>query len=399
MGNIYNITKGHTLVFDARESTDNVGIESYQWTLRYDDEKLFGEMVEFTFNRTGTYNITLNVTDTEGNRKSLTFPVNVIEGMGESADEIRVSNLGIIAVSPVVLLILSFLLFTFLIVKKRRREVLLTEDVYDRAEEVIVVGYRCHECGKSVDEDDLICPGCGMEFEKEMAVEEEENGEGDGESVEAREVGEKEVGNEEDEKSRERADGSKEVGEKEDGDEEDKKSRERADGSKEVGEKEDGDEEDKKSRERAGGSKEVREKDGGDEENRKYGKRAGGSREVGEKDGGDEEDRKYGERSGGSGGEGEKDDEAEEEGKDEERQGGSVETVEDKDDEATEKEEEDGIGAEPGEESKEINEGEEIFNPKGNRGGDEEYVPKEERTMKDIEKLITDWMNWEPSDY
>ena len=52
-------------VFDARDSSDDVGISEYFWT--FGTETASGELVSHEFDASGTYSVTLRVTDTHGN--------------------------------------------------------------------------------------------------------------------------------------------------------------------------------------------------------------------------------------------------------------------------------------------------------------------------------------------
>lgn len=52
-------------VFDARQSSDDVGIREYFWT--FGTETTTGELVSHVFDAAGTYSVTLRVTDTHGN--------------------------------------------------------------------------------------------------------------------------------------------------------------------------------------------------------------------------------------------------------------------------------------------------------------------------------------------
>jgi PKD repeat protein len=64
-----NVSVGEKVVFDASLSTDAGGrIAYYNWSFNYDgvDEMLHGADANFTFERTGEYNVTLNVTDEAG---------------------------------------------------------------------------------------------------------------------------------------------------------------------------------------------------------------------------------------------------------------------------------------------------------------------------------------------
>ena len=59
---------GFEVEFDGSGSTDNTGIDSYDWTLMLDPPvTLTGENATYTFSSTGVYEVILNVTDLEGN--------------------------------------------------------------------------------------------------------------------------------------------------------------------------------------------------------------------------------------------------------------------------------------------------------------------------------------------
>lgn len=67
-GSDETIYSGDTVAFNGSASTDDVGIVSYTWTFRYGDlnRTFANESFEFRFTETGTYNVTLNVTDADG---------------------------------------------------------------------------------------------------------------------------------------------------------------------------------------------------------------------------------------------------------------------------------------------------------------------------------------------
>jgi peptide/nickel transport system permease protein len=71
---------GIAVEFNGSESSDDVGIESYTWTI--EDTvwvNLTGVTVQHVFNSEGVFNVTLNVTDAEGNWDSDTLLVQVAE--------------------------------------------------------------------------------------------------------------------------------------------------------------------------------------------------------------------------------------------------------------------------------------------------------------------------------
>ncbi len=63
-----SVLVGEKVTYDGSGSDDNVGIVNFTWTL-YDDTamKLYGISPTYTFNNTGAFVVTLNVTDSAGN--------------------------------------------------------------------------------------------------------------------------------------------------------------------------------------------------------------------------------------------------------------------------------------------------------------------------------------------
>jgi len=60
------VSLGDTVVFDASESTDNIGIVSYEWDFG-DGTRASGKIVYHTYKSFGTYKVTLTVMDAAGN--------------------------------------------------------------------------------------------------------------------------------------------------------------------------------------------------------------------------------------------------------------------------------------------------------------------------------------------
>jgi len=75
----YVVIQGTLCVLNAGNSTDNAGIESLTWTIEIEQERNeFHEMrTEYTFERIGTYRVSLTVRDPSGNEDHITFHVNV----------------------------------------------------------------------------------------------------------------------------------------------------------------------------------------------------------------------------------------------------------------------------------------------------------------------------------
>jgi PKD repeat protein/ABC-type oligopeptide transport system substrate-binding subunit len=64
-----SVDEGDAVTFDGSGSSDNVGIVEYVWTFTVDSTpvELTGVSAEYTFDVAGTYEVTLTVTDAEGN--------------------------------------------------------------------------------------------------------------------------------------------------------------------------------------------------------------------------------------------------------------------------------------------------------------------------------------------
>jgi len=63
---------GHDITFDAKGSTDNIGIVNYTWSFVAGPKtgtlhRLYGTIVHFTFEEARTYKVMLSVTDAAGN--------------------------------------------------------------------------------------------------------------------------------------------------------------------------------------------------------------------------------------------------------------------------------------------------------------------------------------------
>jgi len=80
---------GQKVEFDGSKSIDDVNVANYTWTFEYDGEQviLSGREVSFTFNKAGTYNITLNVTDEAGNWAEDNIVVKITPAEEETPEE------------------------------------------------------------------------------------------------------------------------------------------------------------------------------------------------------------------------------------------------------------------------------------------------------------------------
>jgi hypothetical protein len=90
-----DVVEGTTVVFDASDSSDNMEIETYTWTFKEGVSKtLSGITPTYEFNNAGSFEVTLNVTDVNGNWNTDTMWVNVtgIIMTGSISGNIKDSN-------------------------------------------------------------------------------------------------------------------------------------------------------------------------------------------------------------------------------------------------------------------------------------------------------------------
>lgn len=75
------IELGTAFTFDGSGSTDDKAINQFQWSIEYDPNTFFfqGERPTFVFDKTGTFDVTLTVTDTVGNESADTMRITVIK--------------------------------------------------------------------------------------------------------------------------------------------------------------------------------------------------------------------------------------------------------------------------------------------------------------------------------
>jgi len=88
----YKIEKGQKITFDASDSSDNVGIVNFTWTIQKIDGSfldLYGRTVEFVFTKAGRISVTLTVRDEAGNEDSLDFIIVVApDGMEDTENPV-----------------------------------------------------------------------------------------------------------------------------------------------------------------------------------------------------------------------------------------------------------------------------------------------------------------------
>ena len=83
------VMEGMELQLDGGESTDNVRIKSYAWSIN-DGATYTGRLITHTFKEAGEYTVTLKVTDVAGNSSSTTTKVKVIKKDGSGTITINV---------------------------------------------------------------------------------------------------------------------------------------------------------------------------------------------------------------------------------------------------------------------------------------------------------------------
>lgn len=69
------VEEGESITFDASDSSDNVGIESYDWD--FGDRTGSGEEITHSYSTDGTYNVELTVTDEAGNSDTDSMSITV----------------------------------------------------------------------------------------------------------------------------------------------------------------------------------------------------------------------------------------------------------------------------------------------------------------------------------
>ena len=115
-GESYRTTTGRKIRFDAGESTDNVGIISYEWSFTEDgeDKVLKGKVKEYTFTSPGKYTVTLTLMDEDGNEEKVSFDVDVVKKKGDD------SSWGLIIVIILIVLVISAGVIVLLKIKKKK---------------------------------------------------------------------------------------------------------------------------------------------------------------------------------------------------------------------------------------------------------------------------------------
>ena len=124
-GGDFETVTGKKVAFDSSGSSDNIGIVHFMWNFSYDGElrSLEGMEVEFTFDEPGEYNVTLTVTDGEGNKASDHIIVRVRERDGDDDARTESSGSGLVIAIVLVVVIILFACAACVVIlmKKRKR--------------------------------------------------------------------------------------------------------------------------------------------------------------------------------------------------------------------------------------------------------------------------------------
>ena len=81
---------GNITFFDGTGSSDNVGVANYTWQFTHNGTavRLYGDSPQFRFWTPGTYNITLTVSDAEGNTHSTSLPIEVLRNPSQGGESL-----------------------------------------------------------------------------------------------------------------------------------------------------------------------------------------------------------------------------------------------------------------------------------------------------------------------
>ena len=74
------VHQGSTVVLDGSNSSDNVGVVDFVWSfVDQGNKKLDGESVSYTFSNAGEFEVTLTVSDAQGNIDSDVILISVVD--------------------------------------------------------------------------------------------------------------------------------------------------------------------------------------------------------------------------------------------------------------------------------------------------------------------------------
>jgi len=189
---------GDTVSFDGTQSTDDVGITNYTWTLRKDGALvgyMYGSTPSYTFERTGTYEVTLTVRDGAGNSDD--------DALTVAVSEVAPADLLWLGITIPIIIFIALLLAYLLMRRRKKPEEAPPEKLEEmeaiEPEKVEVTpeaaapeaapvaavpaaavapaeGKKaCINCGKEIKAEFNLCPFCGAKQDVESAGESEES--------------------------------------------------------------------------------------------------------------------------------------------------------------------------------------------------------------------------------
>ena len=128
-GGKFEVEENTTIEFDSSGSTGQGGIVNYTWIIKGQDGEieLVGEIVDYRFNKPGTYVVTLTVSDAEGNNSIMEFEIEVSESEPEIEPEEKKDDFPIWSIVVIVIIlagIIGVLVFVLRGSNKRKKEMM-----------------------------------------------------------------------------------------------------------------------------------------------------------------------------------------------------------------------------------------------------------------------------------
>jgi hypothetical protein len=150
-----SVPAGTTVVMDGTNSSDNGLIVDWRWTFTYDNDEvtLNGMIVQFRFDIPGDYIITLSICDQSENCDDDSFVLSVIGQTDDDQDDdplidddaVDEKGMGLVTILIVIgltiLILLSLgILLVYLILRRKDRKEIETEDELDKIERDLITG-------------------------------------------------------------------------------------------------------------------------------------------------------------------------------------------------------------------------------------------------------------------
>jgi len=122
-GSDQTVLEGTVVILNGTNSTDNVGISNWIWTIHLKDREvaLYETVISFNFTEPGNYTVTLMVRDAVGNSGSDNATITVLQKEIPPDDDNGETGprYGYLIVSLLLLIIITCSLVFFLIIRKR----------------------------------------------------------------------------------------------------------------------------------------------------------------------------------------------------------------------------------------------------------------------------------------